>query len=178
MYGRAPVTALRADGPTPDDEPAALTDLLIVFSWPPTSSARSHPARVARSLAAKLCRVGAAAVGTPSSAHFSRPARSCCTPDLVSTVLTGLAIRGAHVLVLSTDGDAAAAELRGLGLHRHVHGAALDVRNLAEYLLDHRCRRDRAVFVGHRERDLATAARAGYEIVGLCDFARPAKRLW
>jgi phosphoglycolate phosphatase-like HAD superfamily hydrolase len=160
MYGRAPVTALQADRPTPDDEPATLTDLLLVFSWPPTSSARSYPARVARALAAKL-----------SSAHLSSPAWTCCTPDLVSAVLTGLASRGAHVLVVSTDGDAAAAELRGLGLHRHVHGAALDVRNLAEYLLDHRCRRDRAVFVGHRERDLATAARAGYEIVGLCDSA-------
>lgn len=91
-------------------------------------------------------------------------------------MLTGLAGRGAHVLVVSTDGDAAAIELRELGLHRHVHGIALDLRNLAEYLLGHRCRRDRAVFVGHRERDLATAARAGYEIVGLCDYLRSDQR--
>ncbi len=168
------MTALPVDRLTSDDDPAALTDLLIVLTWPPTSSARSCPARVARSLAAKIRRAGAAAVGTRSSAHSSR--RTCCTPDRVSAVLTGLASRGAHVLVVSTDGDVADAELRELGLHRHVHGIALDVRNLAEYLLDHRCRRDRAVFVGHCERDLATAARAGYEIVGLCDSPRPVKR--
>lgn len=175
MYGRAPVTALLSGRLTPDDDPAALTDLLIVFAWPPTSSARSCPARVARSLAAKIWRGGAAA-STPSSAHPSRPSWTSCTPDLVSAVLTGLVSRGAHVLVVSTDGDAAAAELREFGLHRHVHGAALDVRNLAGYLLEHRCRRDRAVFVGHCERDLATAARAGYEIVGLCDYPPSARR--
>jgi hypothetical protein len=176
MFGRAPVTTLRLDSLTLDDDSAALTDLLIVLSWPPTSAARSYPACVARSLAARICRAGAVAVGSPSSAHPSRSAWTCCTPDLVSAVLTGLASRGAHVLVVSTDGEAADAELRGLGLHRHVAGVALDLRNLAGYLLDHRCRRDRAMFVGHCERDLATAARVGYEIVELCGSSRSGKR--
>jgi hypothetical protein len=179
MGGRVPAMTLPANRPTWDDGPSAFTDLLVVFGWPLTSSARSYPARVARSLAAKLGRPGMATVGTRSWVNSSRPApsRTCCRPEMVSAVLTGMASRGAHVLVVSMDGEAADAELRGLGLHRHVAGVALDVRNLAGYLLDHRCRRDRAMFVGHRERDLVTAARVGYEIVGLCDSSRSGKRL-
>jgi phosphoglycolate phosphatase-like HAD superfamily hydrolase len=92
-------------------------------------------------------------------------------PDL-APVLTGLATRGAHLLVVSAAGaEELFAALRDAGLLPHLRGAAgalRSQRDLRAYLLDHRCRRDRAVFVGGDEAAARTAAWAGYAVGSPC----------
>jgi hypothetical protein len=98
--------------------PLDLMDLLVVVVWPGTG----------------------------------RAARPCGPAPDLAPVLTGLATRGAHLLVVSAAGaEELFAALRDAGLLPHLRGAAgalRSQRDLRAYLLDHRCRRDRAVFVG------------------------------
>jgi hypothetical protein len=118
--------------------PLDLMDLLVVVVWPGTG----------------------------------RAARPCGPAPDLAPVLTGLATRGAHLLVVSAAGaEELFAALRDAGLLPHLRGAAgalRSQRDLRAYLLDHRCRRDRAVFVGGDEAAARTAAWAGYAMGSPC----------